>query len=54
MRWKLAKNGDSRIVEKFLIFPIEIKGEVRWLERAKIMQFYHDYYDKWLNDYFID
>ena len=30
--------GDTRIIEKFAIFPITIYNETRWLERVKIEQ----------------
>jgi hypothetical protein len=36
------KEGDIRIVEKFLLFPRIINKELRWLERAKIKQRYED------------
>lgn len=53
MRWvdswakiaiKEAKNekraGEKRIIRKFLLFPKELKGEVRWLEYASIKQIF--------------
>ncbi len=38
MRWRLQpppKIGDTREVTKFLLWPKTIRGEWRWLERAK-------------------
>lgn len=32
MRWTQAQYGDEKIKKKFAILPIEVKGEVRWLE----------------------
>ena len=43
MRWKLKekpKENDTRIVNMFLLFPIRIGNERRWLEMAKIEQKY--------------
>lgn len=41
MRW-IAKSkdnlGNKRTIKRFLIFPREINGEVRWLEIQKIEQ----------------
>ena len=41
MRWKAKpknKVGDKRIIEQFLLIPIKISDEWRWLEKAKIEQ----------------
>ena len=35
-----AKNGDTRVIEKFLWFPVNIKNEIRWLETTKVIQRY--------------
>jgi len=44
MRWKddpIPIEGDNLEVTKFLWFPLTIKKETRWLERATIkLQFY--------------
>ena len=32
------KEGNQRVIEKFLWFPIKISGEWRWLEKCKILQ----------------
>jgi hypothetical protein len=37
---KSPNHGDRRIIEKFLLFSVEIDDEWRWLERAKILQIY--------------
>ena len=67
MRWKVSekpKENDTRIVDMFLLFPIRIGNERRWLEMAKIEQKYiYTYtYDcgfanpegRWMNYRFID
>lgn len=41
------KKGDRRVVQKFLLFPKSVRGEIRWLEKVKISQAYlskSDYY----------
>lgn len=41
MKWSkksFPKEGSERIVDKFLIFPVTISGETRWLEKAKMLQ----------------
>lgn len=40
MRWRIGYcyAGDERVIRRFLLFPKEIKGEVRWLEWASIRQ----------------
>lgn len=48
MRWKkkqksYPKDGEIRIVNKFLLFPRVINNEYRWLELVKIEQFYRGY-----------
>ncbi len=58
MRWKYSvwKNGDIRIIRKFALLPIFIKGEVRWLEWVSIKQMAgrgHTLYE-WINLEFID
>jgi len=43
MRFKLnlpAKESDTRIQKKFLLFPKRIDNECRWLEVASIKQMY--------------
>ena len=48
--------GDQRIITKFAWFPIEIKREVRWLERVTILQMYENDWDgyHWVNICFVD
>lgn len=36
MRWYKPTMGDKKIVTKFALFPIQIKHEVRWLEKVTI------------------
>lgn len=42
MKFKLAfhKIGDTKIVRKFLWFPVSIDHEIRWLEYATIIYKY--------------
>lgn len=57
MRWKKPKINDTRIIERFLIFPCCINGDVRWLERAVIEQFYKRtgmIHCEWINIRFVD
>lgn len=35
------QSGDIRTVTKFLVFPMVIKGEFRWMERVTFRQEYH-------------
>ena len=49
VRWKIKPKptynlGDTRIKEKFLLFPKYIGEEARWLERSKILQVRKDRY----------
>lgn len=50
MKFYTPTTGDTRVVEKFAIFPIKCNGEVRWLEKVK---YHQTYYDDWHNDYFM-
>lgn len=36
MRWREPQNGDTKIETAFLLLPVTIKDETRWLERATI------------------
>lgn len=49
MRWKPDPNkmpvipprhGDTRVVKRFLLLPLALRGEMRWLETAYIRQQY--------------
>lgn len=45
MKWKkkikiYPKEGDKRIILKFLLLPLCIDNEYRWLEKVKIEQKY--------------
>ncbi len=37
---KNPKNGDSRVITKFLFFPMRLGDTTIWLESAKIYQVY--------------
>ena len=40
MRYTRPINGEKRARKVFLFFPLEINGEVRWLEKATFTQEY--------------
>jgi hypothetical protein len=49
MRWSYKekpsrKEGTTRIITRFLLFPRQINQQWRWLEIAKIEQTYHNAY----------
>jgi hypothetical protein len=48
MRWNISDrshcDGDKRVVTRFLLFPLNIGTEVRWLCSAKILQEYSSNY----------
>lgn len=54
------KEGDTRIVEKFLWFPIWANKEWRWLESAKILYQYYsrgpgeDDFNRWNAEKFLN
>jgi len=65
MRWKVKsrpENGDTRVIDKFAIFPVTVGLERRWLERVKYEQVFNKDYvnyesfdsECWKNVRFID
>lgn len=52
MRWKRPPRWEDRIVKRFAFLPIEIKGEVRWLETVYLKQTYHPVVG-WMNLAFV-
>ena len=50
MRWGGIdpKNGEVRIIKRFLLFPRCIHGECRWLEVASIVQEFDN--NNWADD----
>lgn len=38
MRFNSYKEGDERLVRRFLWLPLTFSGETRWLERTRIWQ----------------
>jgi hypothetical protein len=42
MKWKFKRIylGDTRIIKKFLILPVTMEYEVRWLETVYIEELY--------------
>lgn len=55
---KKPKLNDERIIKKFLLLPIKIGAEIRWLENVKIRQVYEviNWYgdSKFINKEWID
>jgi len=45
MRWTPPKDGDIRVRTRFLIFPLTLNGETRWLERVTIKEIFQRSYD---------
>lgn len=41
MRWTKPKTMDIRIKQNFLILPLKINNEIRWLEKVRIKQQYN-------------
>lgn len=57
MRFKGKKHNEEIIIKKFAIFPIDIEGDVRWLEFVKIKGYYWLGYSGnwwWENIEFVD
>lgn len=58
MRWKEPSVGDVKVLTKFLLLPLEINFETRWLETATIKYVYvsgHvDSYNYWRPIEFLD
>ncbi len=50
MRMNTPKHMEERIRKGFLIFPIEINHEIRWLEYARWTEHYSEYQNKWIKD----
>jgi len=63
MRFKLRVYPDrrTRVIERFLWFPIRVGNKVKWLEKAEIQQTWTSYhYDvfgnqdpNWINEKFL-
>lgn len=43
MRWSEHRDGDKKIVKKFLLLPFTINYETRWLETVIIEYCYIEY-----------
>lgn len=48
MKLKRPENHTRRTIRKFLIIPLSLGNETRWLENAEIEQLYHD--GNWIFD----
>jgi len=51
MQWfnrPYPKDGDTRIVTRFLLFPYRLNDETRWLETVRVKQQYTwSWYEGW-------
>jgi hypothetical protein len=56
MRFKRKPIKDREVISKFLWFPLEIKDEIRWLERATFEREYQYFYEggRWEYLWWID
>lgn len=54
MRWIGRISGETRVITRFLFFPLKVNSEWRWLEVAKIHQSYNTKAKGWNNDWFVD
>lgn len=52
MRWKIKQEkyvkGDERVIKKFLLLPLRVRDEIRWLENISVRQQYYGG-DSWLD-----
>ena len=55
-KFHIPTNKETRVITRFLLFPKQINGEIRWLERASIKQEYSTNYadDGWHSTEWID
>lgn len=55
MRWIEPKDGDIKVKKKFVIIPITINGETRWLEWVTVKYRYHERIAVWTNgEYYVE
>lgn len=57
MRWIMPTppaGGAERKVTQFLWLPMELNGDLRWLEKATILQRYSDWCGEWLYIRWVD
>ena len=70
MRWsekkkKITRDGDTKTVTRFLIFPKKLNGQWRWLEKARWIKKYvwngdcyewndQDWLENWMFDKLIE
>ena len=55
MRWREPDSGETRKVERFVLFPIRARsGEWVWLERVTILQEYRGRTQGWINVGFME
>jgi len=40
MKWKTDKAGQKRTMNGFLLFPMNLENETRWLEKATWIELY--------------
>ena len=54
MKFVLPYHGETRIVKRFPLFPIEINLNIYWLQLIKIQQRYDVTKNRWINEFIID
>ena len=42
MRWQTPLLFEHRTIRRFVILPVKIRNEIRWLEWVTILQIYED------------
>lgn len=52
--FKTPNHGDTKVKKKFLLFPVIIDKELRWLETATIKYEFNFIYEKWYPIEFIN
>ena len=48
MKFRLPRHGDSRVVKRFLIFPIKLNGYMYWMQFVKLYQVYDVTINRWV------
>lgn len=50
MVWMLPTTGETRVINRFAIFPTIVENEVWWLESITLFQSYNTRHRGWNND----
>lgn len=54
MRWHKPYHAKKRVIKRFALLPIGIRGEWRWLEICYIKQRYDFKSGTWFNEEFVE